>query len=67
MDAPTEVLHHTLLDQLQEELGLCGHIVHDLKVHGTHALTVEVMQRNPGSTEVISKTCQTDFITQMCG
>lgn len=67
MDAPAEVLHHTLLDQLQKEPGLCGHIVHDLKVHGAHALTVEVMQRNPGAAEVIPETCQADLIAQMRG
>lgn len=66
MDAAAEVLHHALLEELQEELGLCGHIVHDLPVHGAHALTVKVVQRGPGLTEVVAKACQADFITQMC-
>lgn len=67
MDAPAEVLHHALLEELLEELGLCGHVVHDLPVHGAHALTVKVVQRGPGLTEVISKACQANFITQMRG
>lgn len=67
MDASAEIPHHALSDQLQEEPGLCGHIVHGLKVHGSHTEIVKVVQRCSGLAEVIAKACQTDFIAQMRG
>lgn len=67
VDAPTQVRHHALLDQLQQELGLCGHIMHSLEIHGSHALIVKIMQRCIGLTEIIAKTRQTNFIAQVCG
>lgn len=67
MDASAEVLHHTLFDQPDEESGLCCHIMHSLKVHGSHAEIVEVVQRCFGLIEVISKACQADFVTQVRG
>lgn len=67
IDAPAEIPHHALFDQLEKERGLRRHIMHGLKVHGRHAEVVKVMQRSFGFTEVISKACQTDFIAQMCG
>lgn len=67
MDAPAEVLHRALSDELPEELGLGGHIVHDLPVHGAHAQAVKVVQRGPGLTEVVAKARQADFITQVRG
>ena len=67
MDASAEISHHTLSDQLQKETGLCGHIVHGLKVHGSHAEIVKVVQRGSGLVEGVAEARQTDFITQMCG
>ena len=67
IDASTEISHNALSDQLQEETGLCRHIVHGLKVHGSHAEIVEVVQRGSGLVEGVAKARQTDFIAQMCG
>ena len=57
MDASAEIPHHALSDQLQEEPGLCCHIVHGLKIHGSHAEIVKVVQGRSGLVEVVSKAC----------
>lgn len=67
MDAPTEILQHTFLDEFKEKSGLCGHIMHGLLVHGRHAEVIKVVQRYFALTEVISKASKADFVTQMCG